>query len=78
MKARAPRPPLAADTVSFLSDGDPNRGRITDLAALGDDLVRRAHTARIVLHTIGIGEVAGSSFLASLAQRTGGHYVGLR
>ncbi len=78
VKAKAPHPPLAADTVFLLSDGDPNRGRVTDLGALGDDLVARAHAARIVLHTIGIGEVAGSSFLASLARRTGGRYVGFK
>ncbi len=78
VKAKAPHPPLAADTVFLLSDGDPNRGRVTELGALGDDLVARARSARIVLHTIGIGEVAGSSFLASLAKRTGGRYVGFK
>jgi HEAT repeat protein len=77
-KAKVARPSLAADTFFVLSDGDPNRGRVTDLAALEDDLVRRAHAARIVVHTVGIGEVAGSSFLASLAKRTGGRYVGFR
>jgi hypothetical protein len=67
---------LAADTVFLLSDGNPNRGRIADLGKLLEDVVRRNARARLVIHTVGIGEVAGSSFLESLARRTGGRYVG--
>lgn len=69
---------LAADTVFLLSDGDPNRGRISDLGELLEDFVARNRLARIVVHTIGIGEAAGSSFLERLARRTGGRYVGFR
>jgi hypothetical protein len=69
---------LAADTIFLLSDGDPNRGRLSSLPALLEDLVDRNRRARIVVHTIGIGEAAGSSFLKDLARRTGGRYVGFR
>ena len=69
---------LAADTIFLLSDGDPNRGRISRLDALLDDFWRRTARARIVVHTIGIGEAAGSTFLRELARRTGGRYVGAR
>jgi len=66
----------AADTIYLLSDGDPNRGRVADLDRLIEDVVRRTARARLVIHTVGIGEVAGSSFLQALARRTGGQYVG--
>ena len=75
-RGRPPRASLAADTIYLLTDGDPNRGRVTAPAALLADVVARARAARIVVHAIGIGEVAGSSFLSSLAARTGGRYVG--
>ena len=67
---------LAADTLYLLSDGNPNRGRVNVLSELLEDFVRRNRRARLVVHTIGIGEAAGSSFLKDLAARTGGQYVG--
>ncbi len=69
---------LAADTLYLLSDGNPNRGRVNVLSELLRDFVRRNRRARLVVHTIGIGEAAGSSFLEDLAARTGGRYVGFR
>ncbi|MHC4931192.1 MAG: hypothetical protein ACYTGV_03265 [Planctomycetota bacterium] len=67
-----------ADTILFLSDGDPNRGRITDLNRLLDYLRERNLFRRVVYHTVGIGEAAGGSFLKALANATGGQYVGFR
>ena len=69
---------LAVDTIFLLSDGDPNRGRITDLADLLDDVVSRTAASRVVIHTVGIGEAAGSTFLEELALLTGGRYVGFK
>ena len=69
---------LVVDTIFLLSDGDPNRGRITDLGALLADVVARNARTRFVVHTVGIGEAAGSSFLKALAGRTGGRYVEFR
>jgi len=69
---------LAADTLYLLSDGKPNRGRVNVLDALLEDFVRRNRRARLVVHTIGIGEESRSSFLEALAARTGGQYVGFR
>jgi hypothetical protein len=71
-------PGLAVDTVFLLSDGNPNRGRICDLEALLEEVVERNLRTRMVVHAVGIGEVAGSSFLEGLATRTGGRYVGFR
>ena len=67
-----------ADTIFLLSDGDPNRGRLSGLDALLAELVERNRLLRVVIHTIGIGEVEGSAFLRELARQTGGRYVGFR
>jgi len=69
---------LGADTLYLLSDGDPNRGRIADLEALLADTTARNRIRRLVIHTVGIGEAEGSTFLKELARRTGGRYVGFR
>ena len=69
---------LAPDTIYLLSDGDPNRGRLSDLNALLAEFVERNVRARLVVHTVGIGEAAGSTFLKELARRTGGRYVEFR
>lgn len=77
-RGKAARDGLGADTVYLMTDGNPNRGRITDGAALVDSLIARNRSARLVIHTIGIGEAAGSSLLQTLAKRTGGQYVEFR
>jgi hypothetical protein len=69
---------LPADTIYLLSDGDPNRGRVAALPALLESVVRQNLYAGIVIHTIGIGEAAGSTFLRDLARHTGGEYVEFR
>ncbi len=69
---------LEVDTIFLLSDGDPNRGRITDFTELLEDVAARTSAARIVIHTVGIGETAGSTFLEELALVTGGRYVGFK
>lgn len=67
-----------ADTIFLLSDGDPNRGRVSGLDALLAELLGRNRMLRVVIHTVGIGEVEGSAFLKELARATGGRYVGFR
>ena len=57
---------------------DPNRGRVSDLKALLEEFVARNVRGRVVVHTVGIGEAAGSTFLKELAKRTGGRYVGFK
>lgn len=69
---------LGPDTIYLLSDGDPNRGRVSDLDALLAELLARNVRERLVVHTVGIGEAAGSTFLKELARRTGGRYVEYR
>jgi hypothetical protein len=69
---------LGPDTIYLLSDGNPNRGRITTLSDLLRKVTRWNLLSRVVIHTIRIGEAAGSSFLESLAKATGGRYVGFK
>jgi len=69
---------LAVDTIFLLSDGAPNRGRVTDLTELMEDVDSRTAASRIVIHTVGIGEAAGSTFLEELALLTGGRYVSFK
>lgn len=76
--AKGARPGLAADTVYLMSDGVPNRGRLSDPNAMVESFVARTRAARIVVHGIGIGEAAGNSLLETLAKRTGGQYVAFR
>jgi hypothetical protein len=68
----------AVDTIFLLSDGDPNRGRVSGL----DDLLAAFTTHNleswITVHAVGIGEAAGSSFLENLAAQNGGRYVGFK
>ena len=77
-RGKPAREALGADTVYLMTDGNPNRGRISDGAALLESVIARNRAARLVFHTIGIGEAAGSTLLQSLAKRTGGQYVEFR
>ncbi|MHC4777137.1 MAG: HEAT repeat domain-containing protein [Planctomycetota bacterium] len=67
---------LAADTIYLLSDGNPNRGRLTDAQKIVEDI--RERNPGIVIHTIGIGEAAGAPLLKNLAAENGGHYVAFK
>ena len=69
---------LAVDTVFLLSDGVPNRGRVSDPTALVEAVVARNHLTRIVIHAVGIGDSADGSLLQALARRTGGTYVAFK
>ncbi|MHC4952609.1 MAG: VWA domain-containing protein [Planctomycetota bacterium] len=69
---------LAPDTIYLLSDGDPNRGRVSKLDALLEEILERNVRKRLVVHAVGIGEAAGSTFLERLAKATGGLYVGFK
>ncbi|MHC4598143.1 MAG: HEAT repeat domain-containing protein, partial [Planctomycetota bacterium] len=75
-KGRKKDKELAADTVFLLSDGNPNRGRITETEKILEDVRKR--NPGIVLHTIGIGEAAGAPLLKRLAEENGGRYGAFR
>jgi len=63
------------DTVFFLSDGMPTRGRITDPRQILE-AIRRENLARnVTIHTIAIGVRDDAGFLETLAKENGGTYV---
>ena len=75
VRSTAPRN-LPADTLFLLSDGGPNRGRLSRLVALLDEFRERNLDSRFVVHTVGIGEAAGSGLLKPFASKTGGRTCG--
>jgi HEAT repeat protein len=63
------------DTIYFLSDGRPSRGRFDRGFRLIDELERANRFRRVVIHTVLTGqERADREFLADLARSTGGRF----
>ena len=61
------------DTIFLLSDGDPSTGDITDIQALGNDILRRNRARRVRIHCIAVG--LESPLLRRLSDATDGRYV---
>jgi hypothetical protein len=71
-----PKPP--ADTVFFLSDGEPTEGEIIKDEEIVEEVNRWNKTGKVQLHTIAMSKFdRGAPFLQMLAQATGGQYVNL-
>lgn len=65
------------DTVVFLTDGKPTRGRIRNRETLQDLVQTWSYAAGIVVHCVGIGEEHDRELLHALARQTHGYYVDL-
>lgn len=63
-----------ADTVFFLSDGNPSTGRITQPQALTDYVATVNKRAKLVIHTISFGN-ANKQLMEIIAQQSGGQFV---
>lgn len=63
-----------ADTVFFLSDGNPTTGRITQPQTLLDYVATVNKRAKLVIHTISFGN-ANKQLMEILAQQSGGQSV---
>ena len=63
------------DTIFLLSDGAPNKGRITDPNAILVEIAKMNRLRRIVIHTIGIGKGENRPFMQGLAKQNRGTYV---
>lgn len=68
--------PSKADTVFFLSDGEPTVGEIIDEPAILKAIRAQNVVRKVTLHTIGIGEFQ-KGFLKQLAGENGGQFVDL-
>jgi hypothetical protein len=63
-----------ADTVFFLSDGNPTIGDIVEPQPLLEHLMELNRKAGLVIHTIGFGS-GNSAIMRTIAEITGGQYV---
>lgn len=66
---------IVLDTIFFLSDGRPNRGRIIDPVEIVKEVKRLNALKKVKIHTIGVGDGHDGDFMEELAAITGGTYV---
>jgi HEAT repeat protein len=66
---------LAADTILFMSDGHPNRGRIVDPRAIIAEISRMNEHKKVTIHTIGVGDDHDVELMKRIARMNGGTYV---
>jgi HEAT repeat protein len=64
-----------ADTIFFLTDGNPTVGAITDVECMLREVRRLNALSRVVIHTVGVGNDANNDFLGRLASENGGKHV---
>ncbi|MCU0724297.1 MAG: VWA domain-containing protein, partial [Planctomycetes bacterium] len=75
MGARDKHYDIGADTIFFLSDGQPNRGAVTATAAILAEVARWNELKRVKIHAVGVGKDHDAAFMRSLAESSGGTYV---
>jgi von Willebrand factor type A domain/HEAT repeats len=64
-----------ADTIFFMTDGQPTHGKLIDPHQIIDEVTRRNRVLGVTLHTVGVSKEQNSAFLLNLAKRNGGRYV---
>jgi von Willebrand factor type A domain/HEAT repeats len=75
MGARDKNYEIGADTIFFLSDGIPNRGKITDPVMILEEVKRWNQLRRVKIHAVGVGSDHQAAFMKALADASGGTYV---
>jgi len=65
-----------ADTIFFLTDGQPTAGRITDAQQILEEITRRNAVLGVKIHAVGVSKEQNAGFLLNLAKRNHGQYVG--
>lgn len=63
------------DTIFFLSDGQPNRGKVTDPRDILREVLELNSRKRVQIHTVGVGKGHNAGFMRALAEETGGTYI---
>jgi HEAT repeat protein len=63
------------DTIIFLTDGIPSRGRLTGQQALLDATLLWNEVADVAVHTVGLGKEHDRELLKKLAESNHGYYV---
>jgi hypothetical protein len=64
-----------ADTIFFMTDGQPTHGRVIDPHQILDEVTRRNRVLGVTIHTVGVSKEQNAAFLLNLAKRNGGRYV---
>lgn len=70
LKAAAP-----ADTIFFVSDGEPTVGKFLNTQVIRDQVKRWNRGRNVKIHVIGVGEDHDVSFCRALAEENGGFYI---
>lgn len=69
---------VGIETIFLLSDGSPNRGRITETNPFLEEVAKLNRLSKIQIHTVGIGGGGMGGLLRRLAQDNHGEYVEIR
>jgi uncharacterized protein YegL len=73
--ARDKKYELGADTIFFLSDGQPTVGTVIDPKQILKEVKRWNELSRVKIHTVGVGADHAEAFMRDLAESSGGTYV---
>jgi len=65
-----------ADTIFFMTDGQPTNGKIVDPHQILEAIASRNRLLGVVIHTIGVSKEQNAGFLLNLALQNRGRYVG--
>jgi len=64
-----------ADTIFFLTDGEPTNGRVVDPVQILKEITARNRLLDVVIHTVGVSQDQKASFLLNLAKHNRGRYA---
>jgi len=64
-----------ADTIFLMTDGQPNRGKITAPPLIRQEIAKMNRDRRITINTIGVGDGHAYEFLEKLAKENDGEYI---
>ena len=64
-----------ADTIFFLTDGEPTNGRVVDPVQILKEITARNRLLDVVIHTVGVSQDQKAGFLLNLAKQNRGRYV---
>ena len=72
-KGKDPNP--EADTIFFMTDGQPTNGKIVDPHQILEAIASQNRLLGIVIHTVGVSKEQNAGFLLNLALQNKGRYV---
>ncbi len=67
-----------ADTILFMTDGQPTHGKVIDAHQILDEITRRNRVLGVTIHVVGVSKDQNAAFLLNLAKRNGGRFVAFK